>query len=411
MAHHCGRVSRTVQRLHEGPLGPYIDAFAAEMRAEGYASTLTESQIRLVADFSRWLANRQIPAPEITPAHFLPYLRARAQYRRPGRSDQAGLKRLWKLLRRQGVIPEPSGPAPTPVAQLQDTFRHYLRQERALAPATLVAYLGFTGELLTARFGTGPVDLAALRAADVTGFVQRRAATLGSKRAHVLTTALRAFLRFARSRGDLPTDLAAGVPAVASWALATVPRALPPAQVEAVLGVCDRQTAMGRRDYAILLLLARLGLRAGEVAALTLDDLDWQTGGITVRGKGGRVCQLPLPVAVGEALAAYVQHGRPRAASRRVFLRARAPVDGFQNQRAVGTVVKHALARAGIASPRQGAHQLRHSLACQLLRQGASLGEIGELLRHRSPQTTALYAKVDLAALAPLALPWPGGVR
>jgi site-specific recombinase XerD len=392
-------------------LGPYIDAFAAEMDAEGYAHKSAESQMRLVADFSRWLAKRQIPAPEITPDHFPPYLRARAQYRRPGRSDQAALKRLWTLLRRQGVIPEPSGPAPTPAAQLQDTFRHYLRQERALAPATLVAYLGFAGELLTARFGAGPVDLAALRAADVTGFVQRRAATLGSHRAHVMTTALRAFLRFARACGALPTDLAACVPAVASWSLATVPRALPPAQVEAVLVACNRQTAMGRRDYAILLLLARLGLRAGEVVALTLDDLGWQAGWITVRGKGGRVCQLPLPVEVGEALAAYVQQGRPPAASRRVFLRARAPVGGFQNQRAVGAVVRHALARAGIAAPRKGAHQLRHSLACQLLRQGASLGEIGELLRHRSPQTTALYAKVDLAALAPLALAWPGGAR
>jgi site-specific recombinase XerD len=315
------------------------------------------------------------------------------------------------LLRQQGVIPAPPVPAPTPAGQLQDTFRHYLRQERALAPATLVYYLGFVGEFLAARFGAGPVDLAGLCATDVTGFVRRRAATLGSKRAHMMTTALRAFLRFARYRGELATDLAACVPAVASWALATVPRALPPAQVEAVLAACNRQTALGRRDYAILLLLARLGLRAGEVVALTLDDLDWQAGWITVRGKGGRVGHLPLPVAVGEALAAYVQHGRPRTASRRVFLRARAPVVGFQGPCAVGSVVKHTLTRAGIASPRQGAHQFRHSLACQLLRQGASLAEIGELLRHRSPQTTALYAKVDLVALRPLACPWPGGAR
>ena len=411
MAHHCHRVSRAVQRVHQGPLGPYIDAFAAEMYAEGYAPRLVASQIRLVIDFSRWLAKCQIRATEITPDQFPPYLRARAQYHQSGRSDQAGLKRLWRLLRRRGVTPAPSEPGPTPAAQLQAAFGHFLRAERALAPATVIAYLAFAGELLAARFGAGPVDLATLRAADITDFVQRRAATLGCQRAHVLTTALRAFLRFAHAGGMLPTNLAAAVPAVASWSLATVPRALPPAQVQAVLGACDRQTARGRRDYAILLLLARLGLRAGEVAALTLDDLDWQDGCVTVRGKGGRVCPLPLPVAVGEALAAYVQYGRPRAASRHVFLRARAPVAGFRNQRAVGMVVKRALARAGIASSRQGAHQLRHSLACQLLRQGASLGEIGELLRHRSPQTTALYAKVDLTALMPLALPWPGGGR
>jgi len=411
MAHHLFRDPCTVQRLHEGPLGPYIDVFAAEMYAEGYAQQSAEFQIRLVADFSHWLAKRQIPAPEITAQHFPLYLRARAHYRRPGRSDQAGLKRLWNLLRRQGVIPEPSVPAPTPADQLQATFRRYLQQERALAPATLIPHLRFVGEFLTERFGAGPVDLSSLCAADVTGFVQRRAAMLRSKRVHLMTTALRAFLRFARYRGDLPTDLAACVPAVANWSLSTVPRALPPSQVERVLAACNRQTAVGRRDYAILLLLARLGLRAGEVAALTLEDLDWQAGWITVRDKGGRASQLPLPVEVGEAIAAYVQTGRPRAASRCVFLRGRAPAVSFKGSPAIGSIVKHALTRAGIESPRKGAHQFRDSLACQLLRQGASLAEIGELLRHRSPQTTALYAKVDVAALAPLALAWPGGVR
>jgi site-specific recombinase XerD len=411
MTHHFFRDPRTVQRLHEGPLGPYIDAFAAEMHAEGYAQQTAELQIRLVADFSHWLAKRRIPAPEITADHFPSYLRSRAQYRRPGRSDRAGLKRLWNLLHRQGVVPDPSVPAPTPADQLHDTFRRYLRLERALAPATLVSYLGFAGEFLTARFGAGPVDLTSLCAADVTGFVQRRAATLRSKRVQVMTSALRAFLRFARYRGELPTDLAACVPAVASWSLSAVPRALPPGQVERVLAACNRQTAVGRRDYAILLLLARLGLRAGEIATLTLEDLDWQAGVLTVRGKGGRASQLPLPVAVGEALAAYLQDGRPRGASRYVFLRGRAPVVSFKGSPAIDSIVKHALARAGIDAPRKGAHQFRHSLACQLLRHGASLAEIGELLRHRSPQTTALYAKVDLAALAPLALAWPGGAR
>jgi site-specific recombinase XerD len=411
MTHHFFRDPRTVQRLHEGPLGPYIDAFAAEMHAEGYAQQTAELQIRLVADFSHWLAKRRIPAPEITADHFPSYLRSRAQYRRPGRSDRAGLKRLWNLLHRQGVVPDPSVPAPTPADQLHDTFRRYLRLERALAPATLVSYLGFAGEFLTARFGAGPVDLTSLCAADVTGFVQRRAATLRSKRVQVMTSALRAFLRFARYRGELPTDLAACVPAVASWSLSAVPRALPPGQVERVLAACNRQTAVGRRDYAILLLLARLGLRAGEIATLTLEDLDWQAGVLTVRGKGGRASQLPLPVAVGEALAAYLQDGRPRGASRCVFLRGRAPVVSFKGSPAIDSIVKHALARAGIDAPRKGAHQFRHSLACQLLRHGASLAEIGELLRHRSPQTTALYAKVDLAALAPLALAWPGGAR
>jgi site-specific recombinase XerD len=411
MTHHFFRDPRTVQRLHEGPLGPYLDAFAAEMHAEGYTQETAELQIRLVADFSHWLAKRRIPAREITAEHFPSYLRSRAHSRRPGRSDRAALQRLRNLLLRQGVIPKPPMPAPTPAAHLQDTFRRYLQQERALAPATLVYYLAFAGEFLTARFGAGPVDLAALCAADVTGFVRRRAATLRSKRVQQMTTALRAFLRFARYRGELPTDLAACVPTVANWSLSTVPRALPPDQVERVLAACNRQTAVGRRDYAILLLLARLGLRAGETVTLTLEDLDWQAGWITVRGKGGRASQLPLPVAVGEALAAYLQDGRPHAASRCVFLRGRAPAVSFKSSAAIDSIVRRALACAGIDAPRKGAHQFRHSLACQLLRHGASLAEIGELLRHRSPQTTAIYAKVDLTALAPLALAWPGGAR
>jgi site-specific recombinase XerD len=178
-----------------------------------------------------------------------------------------------------------------------------------------------------------------------------------------------------------------------------------------VLVSINRKTAIGRRDYAILLILARLGLRAGEIRMLTLEDLDWQEGLITVRGKAGRYSQLPLPTEVGAAIADYLRYGRPTASSRNVFLRARAPSVGFKSQSGVGSMVGHALTRAGINASRKGAHQFRHALACQMLRQGASLSEIGELLRHRSPQTTAIYAKVDLVSLATLALPWPGGAQ
>lgn len=402
---------QTRLHMHEGPLGKYIDCYAAELRAEGYAQQSAELQIRLVADFSQWLAKHRISAPQITTEHLQPYLRSRARYRRPGRSDLAALKRLLNLLLRHGVIPEPSLPAATPAEQLEDEFRLYLRKERALASATLTYYTSFVGEFLADRFGTGPVDLPSLSAADVTGFVQRRAASIHSKRVQLMTTALRSFLRFARYRGDLSTDLAACVPSVANWSQSTLPRALPPGQAELLLASCNRRTAVGRRDCAILLLLARLGLRAGEVTTLTLEDLDWGAGLITVQGKGGRRTQIPLPQEVGEAIANYLRNGRPRAASRCVFLRGRAPARSFRGPQAIGSVVKHALARAGIDSPRKGAHQFRHSLASQMLRQGASLAEIGEVLRHRSPQTTAVYAKVDLTSLATLALAWPGGER
>jgi len=395
----------------DGPLGPYIDFYAAQMRSDGYARQTRELQVRLVADFGNWLARRRVRAQEITVELFRPYLRARAQRRRPTGNDLSALQRLLELLQRKGVVAAPASPTATPAERLQREYGLYLQQERALAATTRACYLPFVDEFLTQRFGVGPANLSRLCAADVTGFVRRRAVSIQSRRVQLMTTALRSFLRFARYRGDIDKDLAACVPAVANWKLSTIPRALPADQVEQVLASIDRKTAVGRRDYAILLILARLGLRAGEIRTLKLEDLDWQEGLITVRGKAGRYSQLPLPADVGAAIADYLRHGRPTASSRCVFLRTRAPVEGFQSQSGVGSMVRHALARAGIDACRTGAHQFRHALACQMLRQGASLSEIGELLRHRSPQTTAIYAKVDLASLATLALPWPGGAR
>src|SRR5664279_2909365 len=346
----------------DGPLGPYIDSYAAEMRGEGYARQTREVQIRLVADFGRWLAKRGILAQKITPELFPPYLRARARRRRPTRNDRSALQRLWDLLVRQGVVSPPVSPMATPAERLQSEFRLYLQQERALASTTQNCYLTFVGDFLTERFGVGHVDLSGLCAADVTGFVRRRAVTIRSKRVQLMTTALRSFLRFARYRGDIDKDLAACVPAVANWKLSTIPRALPPDQVELVLASVDRKTAVGRRDYAILLILARLGLRAGEIKTLTLEDLDWQEGLITVCGKAGRYSQMPLPADVGEAIADYLQNSRPTAESRNVFLRARAPAGTFRSECAIACIVKHALERAGIDTPRKGAHQFRHGL-------------------------------------------------
>lgn len=395
----------------DGPLGPYIDQYAAEMRGERYSQQTSEKQIRVVADFGRWLSKRGIQATEITAELVHPYLRARARRQPPTGNEVPALRRLVRLLIRKEVIPAPVPPSPTAADQLQYEFRLYLQQERALASTTQDSYLGFVSEFLRERFGAGPVDLSTLCAADVTGFVRRRAITIQSIRVQLMTTALRSFLRFVRYRGDIDKDLAACVPAVANWRLSTIPRALPPRQVERVLTSIDRKTAMGRRDYAIILILARLGLRAGEIMTLALEDLDWQEGLITVRGKAGRYSQMPLPADVGEAIADYLQHGRPIADSRCVFLRTRAPAGGFKGQCGIGSMVRHALARAGVDAPRKGAHQFRHGLASEMLRQGASLSEIGELLRHRSPQTTAIYAKVDLASLATLALPWPGDAK
>jgi site-specific recombinase XerD len=226
-----------------------------------------------------------------------------------------------------------------------------------------------------------------------------------------MTSALRSFFRYTRYRGEVVLDLAAAVPVVANWSMPSIPRAISADQVHRLLASIDRQTATGRRDYAILLLLARLGLRSSEVAFLELDDIDWNTGTLNVRGKSSRFNEFPLPQEVGKAIAAYLRDGRPPSTSRRVFLRAKAPIRGFRGASGVGSIVRHSLKRSGVKAPTYGAHQFRHGLATEMLRQGASLGEIGDVLGHRHPQTTKIYTKVDLAALRTLALPWPGGAQ
>jgi site-specific recombinase XerD len=280
-----------------------------------------------------------------------------------------------------------------------------------LAPSTIDTYIPFIRQFLTACFGDRHVVLSRLQVSDVVGFVQRQAARLQPKRAKILTSALRSFLQYARVRGAVKRDLAAAVPVVPNWSLSTIPRAIGADQVRQLLQSIDQSTALSQRDYAILLLLARLGLRAGEIVTLELDDLDWHAGQLTVRGKSGQRNELPLLPDVGKALATYLQHGRPQSGNRRVFLRAKAPIRGFHNSCGISSLVRHRLQRTSLVTPTYGAHQFRHGLATELLRQGASLGEIGEVLGHRSPETTKIYTKVDLDALRALAVAWPGGVQ
>jgi site-specific recombinase XerD len=309
------------------------------------------------------------------------------------------------FLCQRGVIPaeKTSLPRLTPVEECAQAFERYLREERALARATLINYVPFIRSFLNDRFGIGRVTLSRLCANDVVKFVQRQAPRLHLKRAKLLTTALRSFLQYARYRGDVTLDLAAAVPPVANWSMTSIPRAIPADQVRQLLASINRGTAIGRRDYAILLLLARLGLRSSEVAFLDLDDIDWKAGRLSVRGKSGRQFELPLPTDVGQAIVAYLQHGRPHSTCRRVFLRGKAPIRGFLGQCAIGSLVRHTLERAGIVAPTKGTHQFRHGLATQMLRQGASLTEIGEVLGHRSPETTKIYyaQTVDMCCKCP----------
>lgn len=400
---------RTLDVLTRGPLAPYLKAYAQRLHDDGYAAHSGEWQLRMLGHFNRWLERQRMVATAVTASTVDRYVRSRRKSGKLRRGDAAALSRVLRMLR--GDHPEPGAPPLTALQVVLQQYQSYLRQERSLAEATITNYAPIVAAFLAACFPTGIPDFHRIAANEIGDFVRGQADRITTKRATTVVTALRSFLRYLLYRGAIPTDLAACVPTIATWSLSTVPKFLPADQIQRILDTCPRDTAIGKRNHAILLLLARLGLRAGEVVALTLDDIDWDAGLITVRGKGKRVAHMPVPVEVGAAMAEYLRHARPACASRRMFIRAKAPLTGFANSIAICTLVDRALERASVESTYRGTHLFRHSLATHMLAQGASLPEIGDVLRHRRPDTTTIYAKVDLVSLRSIALPWPGGVR
>jgi site-specific recombinase XerD len=391
-----------------GPLAMYADGFRADLAGRGYAAGSADRNLRTLAHVSRWMDGRRLSAGQLSAARVEEFLEAR---RREGYHHALSIRAVMPLvsyLRRAGVAAVlPEAGAGDALGQVVEEYRHYLVSERALTAAVVRRYTRLAREFLAAceRQGDGP-GLAGLSAAWVTDYVvaQCRGRTPGS--AKFLVTGLRSVLGFLFLAGRIHCQLAGAVPMVAHWGAGSLPRALSQQAVAGLLASCDTATLGGRRDRAILVLLARLGLRAGEVAGLELDDLDWRAGEVLVRGKGSRRERLPLPADVGQALVAYLHGGRPRVGCRKVFLRLNAPVEGLTVP-AVTAVVYRACARAGL--PRAGAHRLRHSAASAMLAGGGTLTEVGQVLRHARLQTTAIYAKIDQAALRSLARPWPGG--
>lgn len=297
---------------------------------------------------------------------------------------------------------------------LRHDYEDYLRRQRGLSDRTIFHCWRFADRFLDFRFGQGDVELTAITPLDVVAFLQKLTSGEAPFRDKTPPTHLRNFLQYLFKSGLTPTNLALGVPSVAQRYAARLPRHLKPAQVEAVLEAVRADPRHGRRNYAMVLLLARLGLRAPEVIAIRLDDLDWRAGELLVRGKGQNHDRVPIPPDVGEALADYVRHDRV-SDTRTLFVSARAPHGPFKNGRMLNTVLKQAMARAGVTppSPYVGSHILRHSLATNLIREGASLAEVSDMLRHRSRTSTMIYAKLDIEGLRSIAQPWPatGGVR
>jgi integrase/recombinase XerD len=404
----------TDPRLRDSPLVSHLAPFATSLVENGYVKATVQSKLNLLAGFGQWLVRRRLSLTDFDERfaeRFIAYKRRKGRVHRGNRET---LLQFLDHLRKGDVIP---GPTPTcdesPLAAILARYERHLRSERGLAAATVINYLPCIRKFLIERFREKPPVIREVRSSDVSDFILRQAPTMSPRRVQLVTAAFRSFFRFLFQDGEMQVNLALSVPSVADRRLATIPKYLSPDQVERVLGTCNRQTATGRRDYAILLLLARLGLRAGEVVSLQLDDVDWRAGELLVRGKGLLHDRMPLPVDVGEALTSYLRADRPPCKTRRVFVCMKAPRSGFAGPSTLSTIVRRALDRADLHPALRGAHVLRHSLATTMLRSGASMNEIGEILRHRTASTTEIYAKLDFDGLRSLAHPWPsvGGGR
>jgi integrase/recombinase XerD len=390
-----------------GPLAAFAPRFVEDLVARGYRPGPAADQLRLMGDVSRWLAERGLGAGDLTVSVAE---RFAAERRAAGRRRLVSPRALCPLLdylRDLGVAPSAVPAAPsTPGEVLIERYSAYLLKRRGLAASSVRNYVGVARVFLADRErARGELALTELDAAAVSEFLSRESRRCSVGSAKCMVTRLRALLRFLHVEGEVERDLAGAVPSVAGWRLASLVKALDARSVARLLASCDRRTRVGRRDFAILTMLSRLGLRAGEVAALQLSDADWRAGEVLIRGKGSRQERLPLPADVGEALAGWLSRGRPRCESVFVFTRLRAPHGGL-SAGAASQIVRRACRRAGL--PIVGAHRLRHTAATEMLRAGGSLTEVGQVLRHRGRDVTSIYAKVDRLALAAVVQPWPG---
>jgi len=397
-----------IKRRRAGLLGPHLDSFVASVSKLGYARSTMRERLRLLDDLEQWLKRKRLVLVDLQEQVVERFLEKRRRAGRLRNSDPRTVHHFLEHLRDKSIIPSTDLPIDrSPLAMLQKQYETYLRKERGLSPVTIGRYWCFLRHFLVERFGEEPIRLRKLAPDDISGFLLRHARSGSPGVAKLMVTALRSFFRFLFRHRKIDRNLAGAVPTVPAWRHGELPRYLEEAEVERVVEACNRTTSVGRRDYAILLLLARLGLRASEVIALELGDIDWRVGVLTVRGKGRYHDRLPLPHDVGEAIAAYLRQDRPPCTTRHVFIRNRAPHRSFGHPSSISTIVCRALRRAGLQPDLKGAHLLRHSLATGMLRRGASMAEIGQVLRHRVPNTTEIYAKVDIKSLRSLALPWP----
>lgn len=404
--------SWTVRDLRAGPFRDCIDLYTARLRKDGYSTVTARYSVRIVNCFIRWLTEHHFDRADIDEQLVVRFFNDEDRGCGLRDGDPAAIGRFVVVLREAAIIAPASPRSLGPTDQILERFRAYLDRRHGISSRSCEAYVRFTRPFLRDMSITRPGDLARLTPTDVLGYVERHARDASAATAVAMCTRLRSFLRYLQVEGFIANDLAACVPSVKKWRFTALPTYLSAAQLERVLQHCDQNTASGRRDYAILLLLSGLGLRAQEVATLSLDDIDWRAGQFRIQGKGRQQATMPLPPDVGAAIAAYLQSGRPVSDRRQLFLSAHPPHSGFSPTSGIRDIAARALRRAGISDiAHRGSHIFRHSLATELLRSGAALTQISQVLRHKDLDTTRIYAKVDLASLRTLSLPWPGGVQ
>jgi site-specific recombinase XerD len=406
--------SRLVARLAEGPWQLHLDEFVAFLQEQHYKPETIRRVVCTSDQFARWLLSQNLALSDAN-------LASVTRYRETlGRSANRGwpkrrcrLRLAVEFLTQKGIVRLPADPGlpVTPVTIWLDRFSEYLERVVGTALTTRQRYRTIVARFLQNRFGQTEPDWSQLSADDLSSFVQQEASNRRGFGRHVPSVALRSFLRFLVTSGLVRDGLTAAVPSFKQYRHAALPERATVEQVNAVLSCCQDGTSVGLRDYAVLLLLARLGLRAHEVTRLTLDDIDWRAGLVLLRsGKTRRERVLPLPADIGDALVAYLLHGRPQVSTRRIFLRAQPPCRPWCGASAVSQLVHRRLLQAGYpAHPWRGAHLFRHTVASQMVNAGATFKEVADLLGHESLNTTALYAKLDLETLQRVALPWKGG--
>jgi len=398
-----------IQTLRDGPAGSLFESFAQALSETGYATSTARKHLRAAEHFIYWTHRHGMPVCKLNEQSLARFERhlSRCRCTHYGHADQLravhGASLFLTHLRDARIITLPSLEPPVHDPALLSAFCQWMHRQRGSGDETLRKYNICIRELLR-RLGEEPTRFDARR---LRAFVLEKSRSCGEATVKHCTTALRMFLRFLIAEGQCAVGLDAAIPTVAHWRLASLPRYLQPEDVERLIASCDRTSAVGRRDRAVLLLLARLGLRAGDIVHLRLSDIDWKGASIQVCGKGRRHTRLPLTQEVGRAIVAYLKKERPRTNADTLFIRCRAPLRAFSSC-AVTKIVDKAFCRTGVVRPSRGAaHLLRHSFATSLLRQGASLQDIAAILRHRSIETTQIYAKVDIPSLRQIAQPWP----